>query len=69
MLSAFEYWMGPYPFYEDGYKLVEAPHLGMEHQSNIAYGNHFANGYLGRDLSACSLGSEMGFHHRTRKRS
>ncbi|MEO6070939.1 MAG: M1 family metallopeptidase [Chitinophagaceae bacterium] len=56
MLKAFEYWFGPYPFYEDGYKLVEAPHLGMEHQSGVAYGNRFANGYLGRDLSGTGLG-------------
>ena len=56
MLDAFEYWMGPYPFYEDGYKLVEAPHLGMEHQSNVAYGNHFENGYLGHDLSGTGWG-------------
>ena len=41
MLKAFEYWFGPYPFYEDGYKLVESPHLGMEHQSAVAYGNDF----------------------------
>lgn len=61
MLSAFEYWMGPYPFYEDGYKLVEAPHLGMEHQSNIAYGNHFGNGYLGRDLSGTGWGLKWDF--------
>ena len=51
MLKSFEYWFGPYPFYEDSYKLVETPHLGMEHQSNVAYGNHYLNGYLGRDLS------------------
>ena len=56
MLRAFEYWMGPYPFYEDGYKLVEAPHLGMEHQSAIAYGNKFLNGYLGMDLSRSGWG-------------
>jgi len=61
MLRAFEYWMGPYPFYEDGYKLVEAPHLGMEHQSNVAYGNHFANGYLGRDLSTTGWGLKWDF--------
>ncbi|HEY6902360.1 MAG TPA: M1 family metallopeptidase [Puia sp.] len=61
MLRAFEYWMGPYPFYEDGYKLVEAPHLGMEHQSNVAYGNHFANGYLGRDLSGTGWGDRWDF--------
>ena len=51
MLKAFEYWFGPYPFYEDGFKLVESPHLGMEHQSAVAYGNGFKNGYRGRDLS------------------
>jgi len=56
MLKAFEYWFGPYPFYEDGYKLVEAPHLGMEHQSAVAYGNGFKNGYRGRDLSGSAAG-------------
>lgn len=49
MLRAFEYWFGPYPFYEDSYKLVEAPYLGMEHQSSITYGNGYENGYMGRD--------------------
>lgn len=61
MLQAFEYWFGPYPFYEDGYKLVEAPHLGMEHQSNIAYGNQYKNGYLGMDLSSSSWGLKWDF--------
>ena len=56
MLKSFEYWFGPYPFYEDGYKLVETPHLGMEHQSAVAYGNHFMNGYLGHDLSDTGWG-------------
>jgi aminopeptidase N len=56
MLQCFEHWFGPYPWYADGYKLVEAPHLGMEHQSAVAYGNHFVNGYLGRDLSRTGLG-------------
>ncbi|MDB5009302.1 MAG: peptidase [Mucilaginibacter sp.] len=56
MLKAFEHWFGPYPFYEDGYKLVEAPYLGMEHQSAVAYGNHYGNGYLGRDLSNTGWG-------------
>lgn len=56
MLSAFEYWFGPYPFYEDSYKIVESPHLGMEHQSNVAYGNNYGNGYLGRDLSGTGVG-------------
>jgi aminopeptidase N len=56
MLRAFEYWFGPYPFYEDSYKLVDAPHLGMEHQSATAYGNKYMNGYLGRDLSNTGWG-------------
>lgn len=56
MLTCFERMFGPYPFYQDSYKLVEAPHLGMEHQSATAYGNHFQNGYLGRDLSGTGWG-------------
>jgi len=56
MLKCFEHWFGPYPFYEDSYKLVEAPHLGMEHQSAVAYGNQFKNGYLGMDLSGSGWG-------------
>lgn len=61
MLRSFESWFGPYPFYEDGYKLVETPYLGMEHQSNIAYGNLFMNGYRGRDLSGTGWGSKWDF--------
>jgi len=61
MLEALEYWFGPYPFYEDGYKLVEAPHLGMEHQSAIAYGNNFQNGYFGKDLSGTGEGLKWDF--------
>ena len=61
MMKAFEYWFGPYPFYEDSYKLVESPHLGMEHQSNVAYGNGFGNGYLGRDLSGTGVGLNWDF--------
>ncbi|TAM97906.1 MAG: M1 family peptidase [Chitinophagaceae bacterium] len=61
MLKCFEYWFGPYPWYKDGYKLVEAPYLGMEHQSCIAYGNHYGNGYLGRDLSGTDWGSKWDF--------
>ncbi|MBD8081926.1 M1 family metallopeptidase [Chryseobacterium caseinilyticum] len=56
MLAAFEYWFGPYPFYEDSYKLVDSPYLGMEHQSNIAYGNQYMNGYLGSDYSGTGVG-------------
>ena len=61
MMKAFEYWFGPFPFYEDGFKLVEAPHLGMEHQSAIAYGNRFQNGYRGSDLSGTGWGLKWDF--------
>jgi aminopeptidase N len=61
MLRAFEYWFGPYPFYEDGYKLVQSPHLGMEHQSAVAYGNGFQNGYRGTDLSGSGWGLKWDF--------
>lgn len=61
VMRCFEQWFGPYPFYEDSYKLVESPHLGMEHQSAIAYGNNFKNGYLGKDLSASGWGSKWDF--------
>ena len=61
MLKCFEYWFGPYPFYEDSYKLVESSHLGMEHQSATAYGNHFMNGYLGTDLSGTGWGKSWDY--------
>jgi aminopeptidase N len=61
MMACFEHWFGPFPWYEDGYKLVEAPHLGMEHQSAVAYGNHYHNGYLGRDLSNTGHGLKWDF--------
>lgn len=61
MLACFESWFGAYPFYEDGYKLVEAPHLGMEHQSAVAYGNRFHDGYLGSDLSGTGLGLDWDY--------
>lgn len=61
MLQCFEHWFGPYPFYEDGFKLVESPHLGMEHQSAVAYGNKYGNGYLGRDLSGSGWGQKFDF--------
>lgn len=61
MLKAFEHWFGPYPFYEDGFKLVEVPYLGMEHQSSITYGNGYENGYLGRDLSGTGWGLKFDF--------
>ena len=61
MLEAFEHWFGPYPFYEDGYKLVEVPYLGMEHQSSITYGNKYLKGYLGRDPSNTGWGLKFDF--------
>jgi len=56
VLRCFEKWFGPYPFYEDSFKLVHTPYLGMEHQSAVAYGNQFMNGYLGTDLSGTGWG-------------
>ena len=61
MMRAFEHWFGPYPFYEDSYKLVEVPYLGMEHQSSVTYGNQFKNGYLGKDLSDTGWGLKFDF--------
>ena len=61
MMKAFEHWFGPYPFYEDGFKLVEVPYLGMEHQSSVTYGNEFKQGYLGRDLSGTGWGLKFDF--------
>ncbi|HXT13621.1 MAG TPA: M1 family metallopeptidase [Candidatus Angelobacter sp.] len=55
MLATYEKYFGKYPFYRDGYKLVECPHTGMEHQSCIAYGNHYLGGYRGRSSSAVGL--------------
>ncbi|TXC76197.1 M1 family metallopeptidase [Luteibaculum oceani] len=60
-IEALEYWFGAYPFYEDGYKLVQVPYLGMEHQSCVTYGNQFKNGYLGRDLSGSGWGLKFDF--------
>lgn len=56
MLKVFENWFGPYPFYRDGFKLIDAPYLGMEHQSAVAYGNKYLNGYMGKDLSGTGYG-------------
>ena len=56
LMRAFEHWFGPYPFYEDGFKLIEVPYLGMEHQSAVTYGNGYSNGYKGKDFSETGWG-------------
>jgi len=61
MLHSMEHWFGPYAFYEDGYKLVDVQHTGMEHQSAVAYGNNYAFGYRGRDGSGTGLGLKWDF--------
>ena len=61
MMEAFEHWFGPYPFYEDSFKLVEVPYLGMEHQSSVTYGNKYMKGYLGKDLSGSGWGLKFDF--------
>lgn len=60
-IEAFEHWFGKYPFYEDSYKLVVVPYLGMEHQSSVTYGNEFKNGYRGRDLSGTGVGLKFDY--------
>ncbi len=61
MMKCFEYWFGPYPFYEDSFKMVQVPYLGMEHQSAVAYGNNFMPGYRGTDLSGTGWGLKWDF--------
>lgn len=61
MMDAFEHWFGPYPFYEDGFKLIEVPYLGMEHQSAVTYGNGYQNGYRGTDLSSSGWGLKFDY--------
>lgn len=61
MFKALEYWFGPYPFYEDGYQLIDASHTGMEHQSAVSYGNKYKFGYGGRDSSGYGWGMKWDF--------
>ena len=61
MLKCFEHWFGPYPWYEDGFKLIDVPYNGMEHQSAVTYGNGFANGYRGNDGSGTGHGMKWDF--------
>ena len=61
MLQAFQHYFGEYPFKKDGYKLIEVPYSGMEHQSAVTYGNHFANGYLERDWTGVGISLRFDF--------
>jgi len=60
-MKSFEHWFGPYPFYEDGYQLIDVPHTGMEHQSAVAYGNWYQPGYRKRDGSGTGWGLKWDF--------
>jgi aminopeptidase N len=61
MLDAYEHYFGEYPFDKDGYKLIQVPYAGMEHQSAVAYGNHFENGYYGRDWTGVGISMKFDF--------
>ncbi len=61
MLEAFQHYFGEYPFSKDGYKLIEVPYAGMEHQSAVAYGNHFKNGYLEKDWTGVGISPRFDF--------
>ncbi|MBM3807044.1 MAG: M1 family metallopeptidase [Acidimicrobiia bacterium] len=61
MLEAFEKHIGPYPFPKDGFKLIEVPYSGMEHQSAVTYGNRYANGYLERDWTGVGVSLKFDF--------
>jgi aminopeptidase N len=61
MLEAYEHYFGEYPFKKDGYKLIEVPYSGMEHQSAVTYGNRFANGYLERDWTGVGTSLKFDF--------
>lgn len=61
MLDAYEHYLGEYPFDKDGYKLIQVPYSGMEHQSAVSYGNHFTNGYYGRDWTGVGISMKFDF--------
>jgi aminopeptidase N len=61
MIEAFTHYFGEYPFKKDGYKLVQVPYSGMEHQSAVTYGNRFANGYLERDWTGVGISPRFDF--------
>jgi aminopeptidase N len=61
MIEAYEKYFGEYPFKKDGYKLIEVPYSGMEHQSAVTYGNRYANGYLERDWTGVGVSTKFDF--------
>ena len=61
MMKVYYHYFGEYPFKKDGYKLIEVPYAGMEHQSAVAYGNHFKNGYLDRDWTGVGISPRFDF--------
>jgi aminopeptidase N len=61
MLEAYQHYFGEYPFKKDGYKLIQVPYSGMEHQSAVTYGNGFKNGYLGRDWTGVGISPRFDF--------
>jgi aminopeptidase N len=61
MMKAYDHYFGPYPFPKDGYKLVQVPYAGMEHQSAVAYGNGFENGYYGKDWAGVGISKRFDF--------
>jgi dipeptidyl aminopeptidase/acylaminoacyl peptidase len=61
MIEGYQKYFGEYPFKKDGYKLIEVPYSGMEHQSAVTYGNRFANGYLERDWTGVGVSPKFDF--------
>jgi aminopeptidase N len=61
MIEAFEHYFGEYPFPKDGFKLIEVPYTGMEHQSAVTYGSGYRNGYGGRDWTGVGVSPKFDF--------
>ena len=61
MIEAYTHYFGEYPFAKDGYKLIQAPYTGMEHQSAVTYGNLFKNGYYGHDWTGVGISPRFDF--------
>lgn len=61
MIEIYQKYFGEYPFIKDGFKLIEVPYTGMEHQSAVTYGNRFANGYMERDWTGVGVSPKFDF--------